>query len=124
MSTRTHSLGPWNLDKENTGIGEKYNIVKIGTRTLPDGKEKQYSNHIAQVWEDDVNADADAHLIAAAPDLLQALDKVQNFLRSIITEIRKEDRTAYNNTCDAVLDAIIKATNIKELPCTEGENNG
>lgn len=65
METK-HTQGPWAVDSSfHLYEKDKYNIINAGTKFLPGGFS------IAGIIKD-----ADAKLIAAAPDLLEALELV------------------------------------------------
>ena len=73
-----HTLGPWEIKTVNTQVGHCHKIMPIGAclyvdnQTLP----RDAVNYKSQ------QALADAHLIAAAPDLLKILKAATDALRS------------------------------------------
>jgi hypothetical protein len=70
MSERKWTPGPWPIDK--TGDGKRI-IVGVGLVDGPCGYD------LAEIYADDcdpVEAHANAHLIAAAPDLYEALEEL------------------------------------------------
>lgn len=75
---RGHTPGPWAVDDNGNVVGADAN----GTpRVLPDG----WPEVVAEVYED-----SDARLIAAAPDLLQALQRLLDDYRYVALGAEKE----------------------------------
>nr|WP_064247000.1 hypothetical protein [Rhizobium leguminosarum]OAP95128.1 hypothetical protein A4U53_18070 [Rhizobium leguminosarum] len=72
MSERRHTPGPWRVDSDNDGYG----IEIVGRPTWPCSRfGVQGDWDIAKIEEldNDAEARANARLIAAAPELLEAL---------------------------------------------------
>lgn len=68
MSTKTHTLGPWDVETPFDG----FSIVEAGKPTF----KWRFIAHVPTEKENDIHfleAEANARLIAAAPDLLEAL---------------------------------------------------
>jgi hypothetical protein len=85
MSATKYTPGPWSFEDESPHIN----------------KVRSQGDIIAQVIGDSPEADANARLIAAAPDMLEALEAVYRWQ---IEAIGDEDRVL-----DLVADAINKA---------------
>ncbi len=77
-------------------------------------------------WDDD-DSDADASLIAAAPDLLSvarmAFDYAQDTKARFIEYFDFDDEESYDNLCDACEKAIDKAERYKIIPTGALENS-
>lgn len=99
-----HTLGPWIAD-DNEG----FSPWTIWSRMTPTGSGKP-GPKIAQVIGDSAETDANARLIAAAPDLLEALMEIDARLRRCAAEpISAAD--AYDSFYqEIVASAIAKAT--------------
>lgn len=71
METQRHTPGPWVADHTGDYADDPAKVVKI---CYPDGQQR----HLAKVYDcylpGDGDGDANARLIAAAPDLLAALE--------------------------------------------------
>lgn len=70
----THTPGPWFYGKselDDNGITES---ISIGPYDVP----QHYEDTICEVWDGEHHAKANAKLIAAAPDLLKALEDMVN----------------------------------------------
>lgn len=66
MSEPKHTPGPWYYDRTNAGhVNEAYKVANYATK-----------RPVATVWGNDEHPEADAALIAAAPDMLAALSSV------------------------------------------------
>ena len=80
MSTATHTPGPWTVCK----IAEGFRQI-IGVTT--DGGKNGFLIAIEPASEQDM---ADAHLIAAAPDLLAALKGIAQFAQMQVEDLAAE----------------------------------
>lgn len=111
-----HTSGPWAItDRPDPDRAEPefFNIES--------GTENDDGWIVARVWADapelSLRADANARLIAAAPDLLEALDRLTGEVRAC-WGMEADARAAFGNTnytvvaerLDAALSAIAKAT--------------
>ncbi len=94
----THTKGPWPI--EQTGDGKRY-LIGNGLVEGPNGYE------VAEVYSDDCDPDealANAKLIAAAPELLEAAERALNYLQNT------EDEFGISLGCaEALRAAIAKA---------------
>ena len=98
--TNQHTPGPWHV---GIGNGDGSIFPEVGRTRLEDGGTTLYP--IAQVnrgWNA-VEDDANARLIAAAPDLLAAL-------RNVIASYRANDPDSMANAINDAEAAIAKAT--------------
>lgn len=76
MNTKTHTLGPWDVETPFDG----FSIVEAGKPTF----EWRFIAHVPTEKENDIHfleAEANARLIAAAPDLLEALEACIEIVR-------------------------------------------
>ena len=87
-----HTPGPWEADAEE---GMVFRVLDGGER----------DEDIATVW----GSDEDARLIAAAPDLLAALERLLR-AQQAVSRIRVVDEGEYDDAMDAASAAIAKAT--------------
>lgn len=67
--TTKHTPGPWAVAKAKHGVDMSHHIVAL---VAPDREDRALVVHAHQ--GDDTQADANARLIAAAPELLEALE--------------------------------------------------
>lgn len=94
--TRTHTPGPWHITDEGSQIViQTFAPHPIGT--------------LARVYRTDKRAHSDARLIAAAPDLLAALEDAEFLLRKAGL-IAGPMRDSFNRSASDARDAIAKAT--------------
>lgn len=103
MSERAeHTLGPWVIMGEDTDEGgmpfiqietKMDPICRVSPVWLPD--ETEDFQLTKQVW-------ANAHLIAAAPDLLEAARAAKNLL---IKKLEEPERTVFWKLAEAILKA-------------------
>lgn len=96
MSHNKHTPGPWVAD-DNEGLS----MWKIYSRMSPSGSGIP-GPFVAKVIGYSAEADANAQLIAAAPELLEAL-------RLFITLYGTDDVTAWQYIRDKAVSAIAKA---------------
>ena len=64
--------GPWHAVGQkdvDTGLGYTGNMISITTN-----REEPHEGAVAGIWNPSGRSEADAHLMAAAPELLEALD--------------------------------------------------
>ena len=94
-----HTAGKWHL-AENTWNGD---IVLLGKSRRPDRSDK-----IAVFQRDCDNIEANARLIAAAPELLEACQQAWHFVHSFGPKPEDSTYTIVENKLSAV---ISKATN-------------
>lgn len=83
----THTPGPWRIEENN----DQGNIDILSNDDI-------YSFYIAEVWGGMRAQKANAHLIAAAPALLEALENLEN-----------DDNSIPSHAWDMVQSAIAKA---------------
>lgn len=67
--TTKHTPGPWSVTKAKHGVDMSHYVVALAT---PDRNDRALVVHAEQ--GDDGQGDANARLIAAAPELLEALE--------------------------------------------------
>jgi hypothetical protein len=93
--TQTHTPGPWELNTQDTGLNDSGTILGAGVVIVPDiyGRSK-------------AECDANARLIAAAPELLEELktlsqlvaahipDEAENWNRAALAAIAKAEGRA------------------------------
>jgi hypothetical protein len=80
MSAAKHTPGPWKAVR-NASFWEV--VTPLPGQTLDQANE--YSPSLAYVWgEGEEQAEANARLIAAAPELLEALKEIVGFWDSIV----------------------------------------
>lgn len=94
--TSKHTPGPWETDRNNVHPGH---IATIDCR---------FSSDRVVIWspywpKDDAEQEANARLIAAAPDLLDALEEIVGYTGGAETALDDE------NLMDRIYDAISKA---------------
>ena len=117
-----HTPGPWDFRKGDTLNPDRtFGIVRLLSRDeclQIDGDDSGFggrSEVIAEVT-DGTAAEADARLIAAAPELLEALRKADALLKNASDTGLLDTLAGYmhpdeiNGACDAVIAAIAKAT--------------
>ena len=94
----THTPGPWSYETDDSAL----NAVVYGKGR----KQGQRKQHVAEVWSGDDRstevAEANARLIAAAPEMLEAIRKALN-------EITWSSVEGSNSVVDALSNAIAKA---------------
>lgn len=75
MDTQKHTPGPWRVEHTGDYADDPVKVVKI---CYPDGQQR----HLAKVYDcylpGDGDGDANARLIAAAPDMLAALEAMRD----------------------------------------------
>ena len=72
MSDAKHTPAPWRVEGHRSGVPHGH-IISHGINSHGDGPE----GYVCDTWN---SSDADARLIAAAPDLLEALIDTLDFL--------------------------------------------
>lgn len=77
MRQETRTPGPWKLDIQNDGGNWDYHIREANPSSHP-----TIGKHIATVNKH-LNAEANAALIAAAPDLLEALKAANDLINAV-----------------------------------------
>ena len=129
-----HTPGPWDFRKGDTLNPDRtFGIVRLLSRDeclQIDGDDSGFGGRTEVIAEvtDGTTAEADARLIAAAPELLEALRKADALLKNASTSMGRERTTLpagnslldllagymhpdeINGACDAVIAAIAKAT--------------
>ena len=65
MSSKPHTPGPWCTDKQDVFTNDRRAICEMDP-----------------AWHDTEQGDADARLIAAAPELLEALEEAKSIIRT------------------------------------------
>lgn len=97
-----HTPGPWEakMDYDN----EMSDNIISGRHTIRDKKEGW---NIARIWESAPNGKSNAHLIAAAPDLLEACYNALTDLAYYLDE--REEDFAIDKTYQELKRAIAKA---------------
>lgn len=95
--TTQHTPGPWRMTAAKVMAGNGRAICLIENRKLHEGFQESSAN---------------ARLIAAAPDLLAALQAVWKFFEPVYVSAMADDteRTAQDELIDTVRAAIAKAT--------------
>ncbi len=96
MAKEAHTLGPWEAEWER--FDKEIEIVSLGEGVL-----------VASVDYDDVEhdvAEADARLIAAAPELLEALEWARSEIMGLT---RYDDERQFENCFAKLTKAIAKA---------------
>lgn len=73
MSEAKHTPGPWNVEVVKTSIGSCFKVMPIHACLYADNLYEH--NRLDLEWQ---TKEADAALIAAAPDLLAALESIEN----------------------------------------------
>lgn len=99
-----HTPGPWSLDETHLSIASSDGLRSIASVAIPG----EYGlSKVADIGA----AEANAYLIAAAPELLATVD----WLRQTYHRAHHEGdlATCPKNTCQAALDVIAKATGTK-----------
>ena len=99
MTQANHTPGPWNLGEE---------IDNFRSISVPLWSE--FANVVVRLEDDDrpyFRGEANARLIAAAPDLLEALTEAEAYM-SIVEP--RSDKAEYGRTLGVVRAAIAKAT--------------
>ena len=92
-----HTKGPWTYRKTiSTFTVETVDKIQVGTI-------KPMQRNVAQINQGTLNAEANAQLIAAAPDLLEALEDVLDDIE------RGETQWEAIGTIDSIKQAIAKA---------------
>ncbi len=130
MTANKHTPGPWHMDPEEVTGGFRI-VPKIGDRGLAVAIQRDAAPAIPGSGIDRATAEANARLIAAAPELLEALIRAQDFIDTIRQELHQrrvadwypegahnaaeqmsEDMRLLGNTCADfdVSSAIAKAT--------------
>ena len=108
MTTTTHTAGPWNVEPHNLGkwikSGESF-IVAIPDHIEHEGKP---CGSIASQDKTQDELDANARLIAAAPELLAALEALTEWG---CTHTSPRDANSPHDFLVAARAAIAKATN-------------
>lgn len=102
MNELKHTPGPW-IVRQSELHGERYGGLWVeaidlgddrGERLLPitgSGGAKSYTTRLVDIQIHDDN-DANAHLIAAAPDLLEALKKVMSWIKNWDVPFLEDER--------------------------------
>jgi hypothetical protein len=102
-----HTPGPWHVIK-GLGIGRAATIAEVVVGNGEALKVKAY-----QDFDVDFDAEADAQLIAAAPELLEALVRLASKTEELVKHLQATDRLrpCFNlPALDAANAAIAKAT--------------
>lgn len=89
-----HTQGPWAVEETPNSSNQNY-VVKVGRCRV-------------SVYTD--NDEADAHLIAAAPDMLDALRDAATLLNAIAPLMERQGSHDYRHGANLVAAAIAKAT--------------
>ena len=92
MSESKHTPGPWGIDRHR------------GDNTGPFLIKQLVEKKRGIAWE--IDSEADAHLIAAAPDLLEAAQKVIDEAARMAMTTRR--RTIFDNLAAAVAKAEVR----------------
>ncbi|RTW54554.1 hypothetical protein [Pseudomonas aeruginosa] len=101
MSKQSHTPGPWEIERYSDGLIQ----IVGGIRAVSDHEE-----HVTTVVEAVTRGDeANARLIAAAPELLDALEDAVNRLTSSLILLKCDDDFIKKETAKARA-AISKAT--------------
>lgn len=96
-----HTPGPWHINQ----IGEIL-VIRGLTQSAKAGFTEDYYGQIAGVRNDTPDAEANARLIAAAPELLDALRIAQHVIHDQVACVDSK----YDNARSAISAAIAKAT--------------
>jgi hypothetical protein len=87
----SHTPGPWTLDKATGKFGHKTNDI-----VAPLEGDPHFSQQIVCVMGTDVDdMEANARLIAAAPELLAALKEAHNILTATSLLVKSEQFNSY-----------------------------
>ena len=102
MTTTTHTPGPWKIGRYRSG-------GRGTSRTIWRGDDNERNTNWALIARH-IHNPADAALIAAAPELLAALEDALTLL-SAVADLAAVDvhPDKINAVCDAAADAIAKA---------------
>lgn len=102
MSAQHHTPGPWLWEKDHDTGG-----YVVWTR-------QPHTGELATVNPDDINgkwpAKANAHLIAAAPDLLEACQNMRGLYDTPVERRRRSEDPLYDDAVSQLRAAIAKAT--------------
>lgn len=110
MKNSKHTPGPWSL------VGTKNEtLIGIGLKQKPKGEIQSNGRVIARVPNLKLYTDeqeSNAHLIAASPDMLEALEELVNLVEyDVISELKsgRPVPKVYKKALDAARGAIAKA---------------
>lgn len=95
MTKAQHTQGPWNVSKPNCGLG----IFDVNGKSVA-----AISSNQSRSWEE---KEANARLIASAPELLEALKASRAVLKSVIGTI--DEMRIIKEQIDLIDKAIAKA---------------
>lgn len=88
MKTKhAHTPGPWNLSKCGRGTGLNYTEFRVKA-DLSWRKHNSTEETVAKAWNE-----SNARLIAAAPEMLEALERLVNLVERCPLELPPEDWT-------------------------------
>lgn len=103
MSAIKHTPGPWTLESR----GWDNQLIYGQDERVPDGR--RFIADVSLMFD---GAEANARLIAAAPDLLEQLRVTVMYLQSACTVMGKESRQMALEIVDEARSAIAKATGV------------
>jgi len=109
MTESKHTPGPWNLETVKTSIGVCHKIGPLGASTKINSAclyDDCYSDKPR-----DLQLLADAHLIAAAPELVKALEAIQDECEHQDSSV---DRVIYRRIGSVAKAALTAAGRIEE----------
>lgn len=100
MSDAKHTPAPWRVEGHRSGVPHGH-IISHGINSHGDGPE----GYVCDTWN---SSDADARLIAAAPDLLEALKGIIDDDDAGVS--LNDQRARWNDRMTAAKAAVLKAT--------------
>lgn len=106
--TTKHTPGPWELQVGEDACFHKGNRFAITKSGEDDGEP--WNVTIAEVWPSDNGADhADARLIAAAPELLAALQEIIPAYLGALAEASRTDSEPYEESPAGLMLSLARA---------------
>jgi hypothetical protein len=107
---QTHTPGPWRVERLSGPYDVSIAITAEGVELASLEGSRDPSKRRAEGWQQEDEAMANARLIAAAPDLLEAAKNMDDVLsRWSVANMRPEKAGAFNAALTALRAAIAKA---------------